>query len=261
MLYSAQNLFTDSSGGLRAVAAMVRLPSGGAGSAAPFTHTQVMTTESMITTIVPIVSLRRIAAGGLLLACTLAPPSAAAGTCFPPPEAQGGWRSLVPANEVPSAAEKKAVLDRTGLEWDKLAAAWNHLQGFGGSNGLLVIRNGWIAAEWDNIRRPIPIHSCTKSLTGLALAKLFDLSDAGQLAKKIGLESFAYDFLPATWGQADPRRKLIRIKHLMTMSSGLFAWDGGRDLEGLSRWDYFLTRPVVAAPGKVWAYNSLGVTC
>ncbi|MBI4624293.1 MAG: DUF5060 domain-containing protein [Verrucomicrobia bacterium] len=201
----------------------------------------------------------RIVAGGALLACMLVTQTMATGKMyFPPPEAQGDWRSLVPANGAATAAEKRAVLEEAELDWDKLQEVWRFIESSGSANSFLVIRNGWIAAEWDALKRPIAIHSCTKSLTGLAMAKLFDLSDAGQLAKTIGPESFAYVYLPASWGDADPRRKLIRIKHLMTMSSGLYPWDAG-SLEGMPRWDYYLTRPVETAPENVWAYNSLGV--
>ncbi|MBI3462362.1 MAG: hypothetical protein HY000_04785 [Planctomycetes bacterium] len=122
----------------------------------------------------------------LPLACVLLTQLAAAQTYYPPPESQGDWRSLVPVNETPTAEQRQAVRDKTAFDWDKLHDAWGFVQSFGGTNGLLVIRNGWIAAEWDDLNRPIAVHSCTKSLTAVAMAKLFDLSDAGQLPKKIG---------------------------------------------------------------------------
>jgi hypothetical protein len=61
-----------------------------------------------------------------------------------------------------------------------------------------VIRNGWIAGEWGNTHAA-RIGSVSKSLTALATARMYELSDAGRLGKTIGAESFAYDFLPATW--------------------------------------------------------------
>jgi CubicO group peptidase (beta-lactamase class C family) len=190
----------------------------------------------------------------LLLGCICLSQPARAKTYYPPPESQGDWRSLVPANESPTAEQKDAVLAKTGLDWDKLDHAWDFVQTFGGTNGLLIIRNGWIAAEWDDLNRPIAVHSCTKSLTALAMARLFDLSDAGQVSQKIGPESFAYEYLPASWGDADPRRKLIRIRHLLTMTSGLEPRDGG-GTDGLPRWEFVLTRPVEAPPESVWAYS------
>ncbi|MBI3461870.1 MAG: serine hydrolase, partial [Planctomycetes bacterium] len=167
------------------------------------------------------------AARRLLFGCMLVTRISAAETYFPPPEAEGDWRSLVPANATPTAVQEQAVLEKSGLDWDKLADAWGYVQSFGGKNSLLIIRNGWIAAEWNNLERPIAIHSCTKSLTGLVMAKLFDLSDAGQLPTTVGPDSFAYQYVPVSWGDSDPRRKLIRIRHLMTMSSGLQPRDGG----------------------------------
>jgi len=77
---------------------------------------------------------------------------------FPPPESEGGWRS--------GAAE--AGFDRARLE-----EAWRYCLRFEGPHSVLIIRNGWIAAEWRNFEDPRSIASCTKSLTGVALAKLF----------------------------------------------------------------------------------------
>jgi hypothetical protein len=53
---------------------------------------------------------------------------------FPPPEARGGWRSLVPPNQAPSAVQKESVLARTGLDWDRLREVWEYCQGFGGQH-------------------------------------------------------------------------------------------------------------------------------
>src|SRR5688572_9305248 len=98
----------------------------------------------------------------LLLASLRLTSTSAAETYFPPPETAVDWRSLVPANQTPDAAQTRAVMDETGLDWHKLHSAWQFVQSFGGTNSLLVIRNGWIAAEWDDLKRPFPVHSCTK---------------------------------------------------------------------------------------------------
>jgi CubicO group peptidase (beta-lactamase class C family) len=175
---------------------------------------------------------------------------------FPPPEAEGGWRSLIPANEMPSAAEKQAVTETTGLDWDWLQEAWEYCCGFGEPNGLLVIRHGWIAAEWMDYTDAQGIASCSKSLTSLAMAKLFDMSDQGQLPKRIGLEEYAYPFLPPTWIDADPRRKQIRLRHMLTMTSGLVPYDGPYE-DGYP--EIVLNLPVEGPPGVVWAYSSVPV--
>lgn len=200
--------------------------------------------------------------GVLLVAATLGllltPSRSAERPYYPPPEARGGWRSLVEPNVEPSAAQKAGVRDETGLDWDKMQAAWRYCLSQGKRSSLLVIRHGWIAGEWHTFTEPLGIASCTKSLTAVAMAKLFDLSDARQLPKRIGPGELAYRYLPPSWAEEEPARKKIRIRHMMTMSSGLDPYDGPyRDLEAYRR--VIVTRKVEAAPGTVWAYASAPV--
>src|SRR5947208_2577585 len=67
---------------------------------------------------------------------------------FPPPEAKGGWRSLLPDKGEPSADQKAQIKKSAGIDWDKLASAWELNSKTDGSSGLLVIRRGQIAGEW-----------------------------------------------------------------------------------------------------------------
>ena len=123
-------------------------------------------------------------------------------------------------NATPTNAQKEDIRAKTGVDWDKLKLADDYSQSFGGGSTVLAIRNGWIAGEWGNMN-VARIGSVSKSLTVLATAKMYELSDAGRLEKTIGAESFAYNFLPATWDDGDARKRKIRIKHLTTMTSGL----------------------------------------
>jgi CubicO group peptidase (beta-lactamase class C family) len=175
---------------------------------------------------------------------------------FPPPESEGGWRTLVPANSEPSAEQKRTVREQTGLDWDKLAEAWRYTASFKTPNNLLIIRHGWIAGQWMNFTNPRGIASCTKSLTALAMARLFDMSDDGQLPKRIGLDDEAWRFLPAAWVEAEPARKQIRLRHLLTMTSGLTPYDGPYKADYL---DQVFAQRVEAPQGTVWAYASVPV--
>ena len=175
---------------------------------------------------------------------------------FPPSESQGGWRPLVRANTTPSASEKMMIRSTVGLDWDKLRDAWNYTQGFNSANSVLVIRNGWIAAEWNTFTSARGIASCTKSLTSIAMARLFDMSAAGQTSKAIGPEDFAYRYLPSSWGNADPARRQIRLRHLLTMSSGVEPYDGPYDSTYQS---VILSLPVEDPPEQTWAYSSATV--
>ena len=60
---------------------------------------------------------------------------------FPPPEEQGGWRTLLPAEGEPDDSQKARIRDVGGVDWDYNAAA-------PGATGLLVIRHGQIVGEW-----------------------------------------------------------------------------------------------------------------
>jgi CubicO group peptidase (beta-lactamase class C family) len=175
---------------------------------------------------------------------------------FPPPESQGGWHSLVSANAVATPEQKTAVQERTGLDWDKLLEAWTYCTSFEGSHSLLVIRHGWIAAEWHNFTQPRGIASCTKSVTGIAVARLFDMSDRGLLKKKIGLDDFVYRYVPASWGDDEPARRKIQLRHLLTMTSGLTPYDGPYKDDYETQ---VFAQHVEAPPGTVWAYASVPV--
>ena len=174
-------------------------------------------------------------------------------TYYPLPEAAGGWRSLVTANSVPTPAQINSVREMAGLDWDRLNDAWAYCDSFGGPNSLLVGRHGWVAGEWHDFTEPQGIASCTKALTGLAMAKVFDLSDAGQLKTPIHAEDEAWRFLPAEWAEMEPARKHILLRHMLTMSSGLTPLDSGFDEH------YYalnFDQRVEAPPGTVWAYSS-----
>jgi Beta-lactamase len=173
---------------------------------------------------------------------------------YPPPETKGGWRSVVTANGVPTPEQKAKILRTTDLNWDRLQEAWKYCEGFGGPHSLLVIRRGWIAAEWNNFTDPRTIASCTKSLTGLAMAKLFDLSDSGRFPERVRVDDPAYLFMPPSWAEGDPRRKRILLRHLLTMSSGQDPYDGPyEDMNAYAK--TVLTVGIEAPPGTVWAYS------
>jgi len=197
--------------------------------------------------------IRCAAAGVLLLASVLLTRTSVAEMYYPPSESKGGWRALVTKNAAPTAAQKAAVLKAAGLETDQLVDAWKYVESLGQRQSLIVIRHGWIVGEWDRVGTA-PVNSSTKSLTGLALAKLFELSDAGRLPKKIGYDDLAFNYLPAEWADSDPRKKLIKVRDLPTMCSGLEPMDMGiRDRQMV------LALPVVHPPETVDQYSSASV--
>lgn len=174
---------------------------------------------------------------------------------FPPTEGSGGWRRLVTPNSVPSSATRAAIRAQAGLDWNRLRDAQTYSASFTSSSALLVIRNGWIGGEWGtNTARGVA--SVSKSLTGMVAAKLFDLAGSGSVPATLRPSEPAYRLLPASWGDADPRRRLISIENLMTMASGVEPDDNPSQADYLS---VVLSRRVVAPPDTVWAYASLPV--
>jgi len=182
--------------------------------------------------------------------------SAQFGEYFPPPESEGGWRSLVEVDQPVTFAQQRQVQDVAGVDFQSLEQAWKYCRSFDTLDSLLVIRRGWIVGEWRTFENPRATASCTKSLTALAMAKLFDMSEAGLIDVKINEDQFAYQYLPEQWGQEVPGRKHVQLRHLLTMSSGLKPFDGPY------RADYLKvvnSRPVESPPGKSWAYSSAEV--
>lgn len=175
---------------------------------------------------------------------------------YPPSESEGGWRSLISPNDTPTTEERQKIIQTAGLDWDKLYEAWKYCESFGGPNSLLLIRHGWIVGEWYNFTEPRGIASCTKSLTGLAMAKLFDLGDAGELTKHIDIDDEAWKFLPSKWIEAEPERKHIRIRNMLTMTSGLTPYDGPYEADYEEK---VFAQTVESPPGTVWAYASVPV--
>jgi len=194
-----------------------------------------------------------------------APESAA--SYYPPPESAGGWRRCKNNKEVRElAAMDPQKLDLVGRENTVL---------YGGPWALLVVRHGYIAGEWMGVpampQTTFDVWSCTKSATGIAYGLLLDdsrnhrLPDDGQ----IDLESQAYSYIPEGHPLTDPAKEQIRLRHLLSMTSGIPGEDHG--IEGIAvspgggEYEFALGREadrfgdsvarLYAPPGKAWDYS------
>ncbi len=141
---------------------------------------------------------------------------------YPPPESQGGWRR---------ADEPDAARARAGVDLARLAAAraWN-VQ-FGVPTSLVIIRRGYLVAEWHehgaDARTCYNIHSCSKSFTGTAYGILFEMARRGELPGDIGLDTPAYAHIPEGYPLSDGRKAQITLRHLLSMSSNIPGEDAG----------------------------------
>lgn len=147
---------------------------------------------------------------------------------FPPPESQGGWRTLLPDTGDPDAVQKEKIRKVAGVDWDKLAEAWvQNLTGESDS-ALVVIRRGWIVGEWykgyDRFKTR-SLYSSTKAYISTAFGLLLDDMEQGKLPdrKKLTLDTKVCnnDWLPEALPLSDPRKADITLRHLLFATSGI----------------------------------------
>jgi len=196
--------------------------------------------------------------------------SAIGQTYFPPPESAGGWRWCKSAEEVRSLA---------GMDPEKLdLLKEEQLQLFAGPWQIIIIRKGYLVAEWYGVpTMPTTTFdgwSSTKSSTGIAFGLLLDDSRHHKLPHdaQIDLDTPIYDYVPEGFPLTDPNKTNIKLKHVLSMTSGipgedhgligLSAAPGGGDFEialgkqpnRFGKWASKLT----SEPGTAWEYSDTG---
>lgn len=139
---------------------------------------------------------------------------------FPPPESQGGWRTLLPPTGDPTAEQKAKIREVGGVDWDKLAEAWSHNTSAPGATGLLVIRRGQVVGEWYRDGGPnkaFNIYSSSKSYTSTAYGLILDDFGNGPLpnGKKLTLDTKVCntEWIPETLPLSDPKKSEITVRH------------------------------------------------
>ena len=188
-------------------------------------------------------------------------------TYYPPPESGGGWRRSANDDEV----RTQAHMDPHRLQLISQAQS----QFYGGPWAIVIVRNGYLVAEWFGMpampATTFDVWSCTKSATGIALGMLFDDSRNNKLPgnTKIDLDSAAYDFIPEGHPLTDPRKAKIQLKHLMSMTSGIPGQAQGLAsipvAPGQGEYELALGKDpsrfgisaatLTAEPGEVWDYS------
>lgn len=134
-------------------------------------------------------------------------------------------------------------------------------------DSMLIVRNGYIVFEKylnpeNNQSSLHSIYSCTKSVLSALIGIAIDKGYIESVDQKI------LDFFPnLTFANPDPRKENIKIKHLLTMTSGL-EWhefdvpyndpnNSFAQLATSTNWvQYVLDRTMVAEPGERWNYNT-----
>jgi len=157
-----------------------------------------------------------------------------------------GWRSSTP--------------EKQGMDSAKLLIADEFIQNrLPDAFSLLVVKNGYLVFEkyysWGSPEKYAVVHSVTKSVTSALIGIALDKGYLNSVDQKL------IEFFPEyITDELDPRKKEIRLKHLLTMSAG-FRWnDRGpsmRNWYSSSDWIKFAIQlPQENNPGDVFNYNS-----
>jgi CubicO group peptidase (beta-lactamase class C family) len=174
-----------------------------------------------------------------------------------------GWDTASPAEEKLDPAMINAMLDRVQSgEYRNVRSV------IIARNGKLVVEEYFPRTEGDRreqaIRRAAPVEmtSATKSVTSILIGIAIDKGLIRVVDER--LSTFFPEYADVF---RDPAKAKLRLKDLLTMTAGL-AWDEWtrpytdpkNDHVAMIRSDdpirYVLERPVVAAPGEAFAYNS-----
>ena len=183
---------------------------------------------------------------------------------YPPAQIGDGWSAATPGD--------------AGFDPSRLAAAVaGALDGRMNLHGLVVARHGRLVAEAyragedkgvyslfarNHVFGPAVRHD-TRSVGKSVIGLLVGIAQAeGRLGP---LTTPVLDGFPEFKDLQTPDRRAITLEHLLAMSSGLDWQEGGpgRDDEHKLYWKwtpayYVLSRPIAAAPGTRWTYNSGG---
>ncbi|MFH1179386.1 MAG: serine hydrolase domain-containing protein, partial [Candidatus Bathyarchaeota archaeon] len=143
---------------------------------------------------------------------------------YPPPESDGGWRQTDPA--------------KLGVNTDKLNEAIRYHDGEASTRShggaILIIHNGYVIGEsyvTGSEGGPQPwtrdscndVKSSTKSVFGTAMGVFLDeYRDRVNLDTPLVGSSREDSLIPQIWDQpiTDPRKKQIKVKHVISMTSG-----------------------------------------
>ena len=133
---------------------------------------------------------------------------------FPPPDSQGGWRTL---------GDPKAIRQKAGMDAARLERAWDFTQRCSQNAGLLVVRHGYLVLERYAGRAQRNVNpdmaSTGKAYTSIACGILLQ-EHRDQLPQGLATKVFTSEFLPEAFPLDDARRADITLGQLLSMSSG-----------------------------------------
>jgi CubicO group peptidase (beta-lactamase class C family) len=158
----------------------------------------------------------------------------AADTYFPPPESQGGWRTVAKPDDV----RRLGGMDPARLAEFRQWLLDSDTRTF----AAVVIRHGYIVLEVErgnsaktDSRR---VASVSKAICATVLAIASEQSQEGRTPKKMRFDDPAFPFIPWAYPLSDARKEKITVKQLLNHTSGLCPEATGAPNEGT--WEYIL---------------------
>src|SRR6476646_5546249 len=144
---------------------------------------------------------------------------------FPPPDSQGGWRTLKEAREIRELA---------GMELSRLDRAYDFTQRCSQNGGLLVVRHGYLVYEkyFGRAGRTAnpDMASTGKAYTSIACGiMLKEFHD--KIPDGLDTKVFTEKYLPEAFPLDDPRKADIKLGQLLCMSAGY--WGEGKTPVGI----------------------------
>ena len=206
--------------------------------------------------------------GALLAAFAAAPvgraSAAGAGEYFPPPDSQGGWRTL---------SDAAAIRRSAGMDLGRLDQAYEFTQRCSQNGGMLVVRHGYLVYEkyFGRAHRNAnpDMASTGKAFTSVACGiMLHEFHD--KISQGLDQKVFTDQYLPEAFPLDDPRKADITLGQLLSMSAGYHGEGGspgvvngqvvplqpvpGQDIHNLDQSS--LKTPLWTAPGGGYSYSS-----
>jgi len=210
--------------------------------------------------------LRRVVVGVLVACFPHAFPVWGAGEYYPPPDSEGGWRSLLNQND-------KNLRKTAGMDRAKLDEAFQLAEETTQHGGLIVVRHGYLVYEkyfGRAARDSNPdMASCGKAFTsiacGIMLKEKRDLIPQG-----LDTKVFTNRYLPEAFPLDDPDKADITLGQLLAMTAGFHGeankqgYTNGKEvkLEAVPQdrslgLDMSAIRyPLWCKPGEGWSYSS-----
>jgi CubicO group peptidase (beta-lactamase class C family) len=144
---------------------------------------------------------------------------------FPPPDSEGGWRTLKTPEE---------IREKAGMDLSRLDAAYTVTERSTANGGLLVVRHGYLVYEkyfGRASRNANPDMASTgKAFTSIACGiMLHEFHD--KIPQGLDTKVFTEKYLPEALPLDDPRKADIKLGQLLCMSAGY--WGEGQTPIGM----------------------------